>query len=154
MNNLLGFFFCFVSLLLNAYGQTPQNQDFSIKVGGEEVRIDATVLDRKGRQVTDLTADDFELYQDGKTQKITSCTYVNEYQAQPSPKPSKTKDLQKNEIRRAIAFVIDPRSFEEFNDARMALRKFVESQMQPGDMVSIWNLRSGIGSLQRFFSDK
>jgi hypothetical protein len=43
----------------------------------EEVRIDATVLDKKGRQVTDLTDADFEVYQDGKRQEIVSCTYNN-----------------------------------------------------------------------------
>jgi hypothetical protein len=61
---------------MNIYGQTPKEQDFSIKVGVEEVRIDATALDRKGRQVPDLTAGDFEIYQDGKLQKITACIYM------------------------------------------------------------------------------
>lgn len=48
-----------------------QNEDaFTIKVGVEEVRLDAVVLDKKGRQITDLTADDFEIYQDKKRQRI------------------------------------------------------------------------------------
>jgi hypothetical protein len=67
---------CLLVFLMNAYGQTPQDQDLSIKVGVEEVRIDATVLDNNGRQIDDSTVDDFEVYQDGKLQQITSCIYV------------------------------------------------------------------------------
>ena len=38
----------------------PQEQEnLRIQVGVEEVRIDVVVVDSKGRQVTDLTADDF-----------------------------------------------------------------------------------------------
>jgi hypothetical protein len=59
------------------------NTDFIVRIGVEEVRIDAVVLDKKGRQVADLTGDDFRIYQDGSTQEITSCTYINDYRPQP-----------------------------------------------------------------------
>src|SRR5580704_15654568 len=35
------------------------------------VQVDAVVTDSKGHYVTDLTADDFAIYDDGKSQKIT-----------------------------------------------------------------------------------
>jgi hypothetical protein len=62
---------------------TPKNsnpsaslEDFSVKIGVQEVRLDAVVVDTQGRQITDLTVDDFELYQDGKRQRITASKYI------------------------------------------------------------------------------
>jgi hypothetical protein len=49
-----------------------QEQPFKIRVNVAEVRIDAVVLDRKGRQITDLTAKDFAIYQDGVKQEVLS----------------------------------------------------------------------------------
>jgi VWFA-related protein len=145
------------ALIINLNGQ---ERDFAMKVGVEEVRIDAVVLDNKGRQITDLTADDFELSQDGKPQKIVSSIYVNEYQKPASGELSKatqsTSGSQKEEGRRTIAFVIDDIKlcFERHYNARMALQKFVETQMQAGDRIAITQNGGGIGALQRFTSDK
>ena len=46
------------------------------RVGVDVVRIDAVVTDKDGRVVTDLTAKDFELRQDGKVQNITLARFV------------------------------------------------------------------------------
>jgi VWFA-related protein len=130
-------------------------RDFSIRVGVEEVRIDAVVLDKRSRQIADLTVDDFELYQDGKPQNIVSCTYVNEY-----PKPASAElpelGLRQGESGRTFAFVMDDINldFGTFNNARMALKKFIEIQMQSGDKVAIIQSSGGIGAFQRFASDK
>src|SRR5690348_7870638 len=40
------------------------------------VQVDAVVTDSKGKQVTNLTANDFQLLQDGKPQKITKFSYI------------------------------------------------------------------------------
>jgi VWFA-related protein len=154
------------ALIINMNGQTPPatkeepKRDFAIKIGVEEVRIDAVVLDNKGRQINDLTADDFELYQDGRPQKIISCTYVNEYKKPASGElpgaTQSTSELPKEEVRRTFVFVIDDirMCFDYFNYARMALKKFVETQMQPGDQVAIIQNGQGIGAFQRFTSDR
>jgi hypothetical protein len=41
------------------------------------VQVDAVVTDSKGHYVTDLTADDFAIYDDGKQQKITNFSYIS-----------------------------------------------------------------------------
>ena len=51
-----------------------EKSNFAISVNVNEVRLDAVVLDGKQRQITDLTADDFEIYQDGVLQEINACT--------------------------------------------------------------------------------
>ncbi len=171
-NCLLCTFLCFgclwVALIGTANGQTApaalvQNDHpkdgFALKVAVEEVRIDAVVLDRKGHQVRDLTANDFEVYQDGKPKKIMACTYVNEELA-PARDSSNTSILTsspmlpKNKVRRTLAFVIDDLSmdFDHFRHTQMAIEKFVETQMQPYDLAVIFQTSGG--TLLQFSSDK
>jgi hypothetical protein len=47
-----------------------------IRTGAELVRVDATVIDRKGLPVHELTADDFEIQEDDVTQAISSFKFV------------------------------------------------------------------------------
>lgn len=145
--------------------QEKPKQDITFRVAVDEVIIDAVVVDKKGRQVTDLTADDFEIYQDGKAQKVASAAYVDNYQPQNIKSASRdskklaplisTPMLAKEKVRRAMVFVVDDLSmgFEHLHYARMALEKFVETQMQPGDLIAILRTGSG-GALQQFSSDK
>ena len=55
--------------------QPPADQP-TFHIGVDAVRIDAVVTDSKGQIVTDLTADDFELKDDGRPQKVTLATFV------------------------------------------------------------------------------
>src|SRR3954469_4766354 len=54
--------------------QEPQTPHFRVAVDG--VRIDAVVTDKKNNVVRDLRADDFEILQDGKPQKVTFAQFV------------------------------------------------------------------------------
>jgi hypothetical protein len=53
-----------IPLQNNSEQVSRTGKDFRIRVTVKEVRLDAVVLDQKGHQVPDLTADDFEVYQD------------------------------------------------------------------------------------------
>jgi VWFA-related protein len=141
--------------------------EFKIRITVDEVRLDAVVLDSKGRQVTDLTAEDFEIRQDGRPQKITSCTYINNYLPPPPmadriPRDSKvmpvipTPMLEREDVKRMIGFVVDNLSmrFEDVHFARQALKKFVEKQMQPGDVVAIVQTANGSAARQLFSNDR
>ena len=66
-----------------SYGQSlasesrqPQQTESVIRISVNLVQLDAVVTDSKGRQVTDLTPEDFEILQDGKQQAITNLNYV------------------------------------------------------------------------------
>jgi len=115
------------------------DDDFKIKVNVEEVRLDAVVVDRKGRQITDLTADDFEIYQDKKQQEIIGCKYISHDQAgagqralhspesgQISPVPSTS--LKQDVVERIIIFLVNDFSmdFGPTYSVRRGLRKFVK----------------------------
>jgi len=142
---------------------------YTIKVNVHEVRLDVVVVDGKGRPITDLTADDFEIYQDKLSQEVSSSVYINDQtQAVASPVASKNdapnllshsipgKPLKEEEVRRTIVFIVDDLSmtFEDMYFAKMGLKGFVEKQMQPGDMVSIMRAGYGNGLLDKFISDK
>jgi VWFA-related protein len=59
-------------------------------------------------------------------------------------------------VRRTIALVVDDLglSFESTYFVREALKKFLDQQMQPDDLVAIVRTGGGIGALQQFTSDK
>ena len=133
------------------------------------VQVDAVVTDSKGKQVTNLTAGDFQIFQDGKSQKITHFSYIST--AAPTPPPIAPKPavpavrgtpappamrLRPDQVRRTIALVVDDLglSFESMAQVRGALKKFVDQQMQPGDLVAIIRTGAGMGALQEFTSDK
>ena len=166
----IGFFALGVTILRHGQNNSASAQardDFKIQIGVEEVRLDAVVLDGNDRQVTDLTEDDFEIYQDDQRQKITSCGYTNDYHPQPKIQPGSAKDskamppmptprLEREDVRRMIAFVVDnlSMSFQHVHYARTAIKKFVETQMQPGDLVAIVQTAGGNSARQLFSNDK
>lgn len=132
------------------------------------VQIDAVVTDSKGHYITDLTADDFAVDEDGKPQKITNFSYIRIASA-PAPAapppgsksramlaPPPAAPLRREDVRRTIVLMVDDlgMSFEDMAFVRYSLRKFVERQMQPGDLVAVCRTAGGSGALQQFTADK
>jgi len=127
------------------------------------VQVDAIVTDAKGRQVTDLESKDFELYQDGETQKITHFSYVSTASSRPAGRPENNEPATSPATPpstpspiRTIALVVDDLglSFESTVRVRDALRKFVNEQIEPGDLVAIIRTSGGMGALEQFTRDK
>src|SRR5262249_13862681 len=150
--------------------QTPtREQDTTVRITTQLVQVDATVTDKKGEHVDDLTEDDFELTVDGKKQAVTYFRLVKlpeprraEGVATNAPKPTTppppmpTKTIAPEKVARTIAFVVDDLglSFESTYFARRAIKKFLDEQMQEGDLVAIIRTGRGLGALQQFTSDK
>src|SRR5207248_3296142 len=74
----------------------------------------------------------------------------------PPAAPVPPRQLRPEQVRRTIALVVDDLglSFESTAYTRTALRKFVEQQMRPDDLVAIVRTSAGAGALQQFTSDK
>jgi len=163
-------------ILLPALAQTtpgppppPQkpsdDQDDVVRITTNLVQVDAVVI-KDGKQVTDLTIDDFEIYEDGKKQAITSFAYVSNVPrttADPTPLvKSKSREivpgapLRPEEPRRTIALVVDDLgiSAESMGQVKGQLRKFVREEMQPNDLVAIIRTGGELGVLQQFTNDK
>ena len=167
-NSAVGVLLCAALLLAQ---QNPSAPDVVFSVTTLRVQVDAVVTDSKGHYVTDLTADDFAIYDDGKPQKITNFSYISVSPQAPPPSKADRKSNQKpspmlppapsaparqEDVRRTIVLMVDDLgiSFEDMAYVRYALRKFVEQQMQPGDLVAICRTGAGSGAVQQFTTDK
>jgi VWFA-related protein len=172
------------SLWLSVSGQQPQqsppppsspapqkpssdeDQDV-VRITTNLVQVDVVVT-KDGKQVTDLKPEDFEIFEDGKPQKITSFSYVSNIPAgasttapRPLPRdkngpPVVAAAVRPHDVRRTVALVIDDlgMSFESMSQTRRQLRKFVDEQLQPNDLVAIIRTGGEVGSLQQFTTDK
>ena len=144
----------------------PEGEDV-VKISTSLVQVDVTVTDKKGKVVRDLKPDEIEIYENGEKQKITNFSFVSAESGQKQTIVKSDKNdklavplppinLKPEQVRRTIALVVDDLtlSFESTHFVRLALRKFVEEQMQDGDLVAIVRTGAGIGALQQFTSDK
>lgn len=156
---------------------TPQDDDADdgdvVRITTNLVQIDAVVTGKDGAHVTDLRPEDFEIREDGKVREITNFSYVSNETAEeivraPGEKkappvkfdrkapPVPSARLKPEQVRRTVALVADDLglSFESTKWVRDALRKYVDEQMQPGDLVAVIRSSAGVGALQQFTTDR
>ena len=147
--------------------QKPSDaQDDVVKITTNLVQVDAVVT-KDGKPVTNLTGGDFEIYEDGKKQTITSFAYISNVPGTISQPVTPTKEnlanippvprpVNPNEPHRTMAIVVDDLglSAESMNQVRKQLRKFVNEQLQPNDLIAIIRTGGEMGALQQFTNDK
>jgi len=164
---LLSFCVLWPALAQTTPAPTPQkpgdDQDEVVKITTNLVQVDAVVT-KDGKPVTGLTADDFEIYQDGKKQAITSFVYISNVPAgaltatkeKPVNGPQPPRPINANDPHRTIAFVVDDLgiSAESMSQVRKQLRKFINEELQPNDLVAIIRTGGEMGALQQFTNDK
>ncbi|HSP62468.1 MAG TPA: VWA domain-containing protein [Pyrinomonadaceae bacterium] len=150
----------------------PRDEDQDVvRITTNLVQVDVVVT-KDGKQVTDLKPEDFEIFEDGRPQKITNFSYISNVPAgasNPVPRPlPKAKNSDKSsppvvpaavhpyEVRRTIALVVDDlgMSFASMAQTRKQLRKFLDDQLQPNDLVAIIRTGGEVGSLQQFTTDR
>jgi len=136
---------------------------YRVSVNVNEVGLDVVVVDKKGNPITDLTADDFEVYQDKRQYEVTSGFYIKN-QSKPSARSSASRNLphlsttalKEEEVQRTIVFLIDDVGMTGANMrwVRMSVNNFLDKQMQQGDLVAIMRTSSGNSASDMFNSDK
>lgn len=141
--------------------QQPQSPEDVIRVSTELVQTDVTVFDKKGRFVDQLTADDFELIIDGKSQEISFFERVAFYNRANSDRAASDPSAAGNPAaasarQRTVLFFVDdlhlaPTSLVR---TRKALLDFVDKGMAPNDQVAITSSSGQVGFLQQFTDDR
>ena len=149
---------------------SPEPPRFRVAV--DVVSIDAVVTDRRGEVVRDLTATDFEVFQDGKRQKVTLAQFVPVTRAAAPPRDSGARvvpapgameaagvpapSIAREQVRRTIVVVVDDLglSVEGVTNIRQALRAFVDTGLLPTDLVAIVRTGQTRGLLQPLTSDR
>jgi VWFA-related protein len=148
-----------------AQQQSPpsKDQDDVVRISTNLVQVDVTVT-KDGKPVTDLQAEDFEILEDGKPQKISNFSYVSNVPANSSPKPSDVAEknspvppavIKPQDARRIVAIVVDDLGLTMPSMVRVKsqIRDLVET-LSPNDLVAIIRTSGDIGALQQFTNDK
>jgi VWFA-related protein len=169
------FFIVLVFIGSVAAQQTPPprtDDDDVVRITTTLIQVDVSVTDKKGKQVTDLKPEDFEIYENAKKQEITNFSYISvatpksQTDAAASAEAGKKEKitnvppvptrLKPGDVRRTIALVVDDFSiaFGGLAHVKDTLRKYVNEQMQPNDLVAIIRASGGSGVFQQFSSDK
>jgi VWFA-related protein len=160
--------------------EDPATSQTTFKVPVGIVVVNATVTDKSGNPVTNLTAKDFKIYEDGKLQEIQTFALESygpaeaekpeiqaaspEHTAKPKVKssdrtikernlPGRSPDERNATRSRLISFVIDDLtlySSADFPRLIEAAKDFVKNDMGPMDQVS---MLSGSGNVQFPFSN-
>lgn len=132
------------SLSPRAVGQS-QSQGTQFRSRVDLVVLDVTVLDRNRRPIRSLSAEDFDIFEDGKRQTVTAFQAVEH---QPGPAAAATwlkappvdVAVNRHDDGRLLVLVIDdatlPHDAYMIRRARDTARAFVES-LGPGDLCAI-----------------
>ena len=162
-------------LVMQPLAAFQQRPTFSIDTN--VVIVNVTVLDHDGKPVPNLTAADFELYEDGKLQKLQAVDYqklsgnvlppVTDAPPLPAPEPKgynpdaekaalKASMITKYQDRRLIVILFDFSSMQPAEQirAKNAAIKFLTSQMTASDSVSIMLFSSELKTVQDFSPDR
>lgn len=127
---------------------TGQQQPPTFRTGTELVRVDVTVLDRNGRPVRNLAADDFVIFEDGVPQKIQAFQLLS-FDTEPAADEDLTLTIGPRENRPSEFTREDVRLFLIFWDEyhiqpdphgrllREELVTFIRTMFRPTDLVAI-----------------
>ena len=125
--------------------EQPQQPTFRAEINF--VRVDVIVTDRDGNPVTDLEADDFEVFEDDTPQTIDSFRLVRlTGTPEPGAEPARPirsgfdeeREAAREDVRLFAIFFDDYHvRFENAVRLREALINFISTQLGPLDMVSV-----------------
>ena len=152
--------------------QTQQPQ-YRVRVTSELVLVNVVVRDKKGNLVTDLKKDDFTLLEDGKRQAISTFDFENVDEmktagaSEPTVSgaaPNSGSLLHSNEQpaslnardRRLMLLFFDFSGMqpEDIERSVGAATKFVQTRMQPADMIAVVSLSTNMRIDLDFSDDK
>ena len=151
--------------VLPSFAQEKIAETIEVRVAN----IDVVATDRAGKPISGLTKDDFEIYENGKLQPITNFYEVRGpktldvgVSAAPgtpaAPAPAATaSDAAPADVRaRRFIILLDQYSLEPMqrNSVLTALRKFINTNMQPTDEMSVLLWARGIEVVTPLTSNK
>jgi VWFA-related protein len=146
----------------------PRSEVQVFRASAALIRLDVLVTDSQGLPVTDLTATDFAVFQDGKRQSLQFVEFrPGSWQSAPRPGPSKAATLSPGEPQRArndgpeaigrrLLFLVDDfhMEFDSVARVREALSKIAADGLLPDDQVLIMGTRDRNGPLPSFTNDR
>ena len=131
-------------------------QEKPLKLRADEVIVDAVVMDKKNRSISDLTKDDFEIYEDGIKQKITSFRFESAGAASEAVTPGAAAAAPAGPATiNLISLVFDAQTTRDGSlRARKAALDYVANGMGPNDYVAVFGIDLGLLLLAPFTNDR
>ena len=110
-----------ISFSQNPSPTPPKSDDDVVVISTNLIQVDAVVVDKNGKQVTDLKPEDFEILENGVKQQITNFSYIAvaptvaeaENNARPKSNPADKllppapTRIRPEQVSRSIALVVD-----------------------------------------------
>jgi VWFA-related protein len=160
---------CAAQALAQEAGKAPQDagqNDEVVTVRSQLVNIDVVVRDKRGKYVTDLKAEDFNVVENGVPQKVVffdpPLSGDGEGSA-PSQTPAQTGSTAREgsgaRVRRPrniISLVLDGQTTELANmkQAGAGAIKYIRERVAETDRVAVFSVSNGLQLLQPFTGDK
>jgi len=130
-----------------AAAQTPSQEPSppppTFAAGVDRVTVDAVVTDKKGNPVTDLSAGDFTILEDGKPQQVVNFETITIPEApvgKPAPRPPVSINRRpEDRTGRTFVIVFDDLQMTRYqaNIAKRAVAEFLTSGTREGDRVML-----------------
>jgi VWFA-related protein len=162
----------------------PVDEDDVIRINTNVVQVDALVVDKKGKIVTDLKAEDFEIVEEGKSQTPQYFLFIplieqrTEEVEGSSTATATAKPLTVEQVKRTFVFVVDnplvdlafsnanafgiqsytvsmrPRATVAAAEVEKLLTWFVDTQMAANDIAAVVDTELNIGKLSNYTNDR
>lgn len=139
----------------------PPSVTFQVEVN--YVDVDVVVTDEQGNFVSDLTREDFEVFEDGKPQKVDTFSYVeipiredNVLVLDGRPVSSDTHSNREPFSGRLYVIVLDDLDVSAMRSThvRKSAREFVEQYMGANDLAAVIHTSGRTDASQEFTSNK
>ena len=152
-------------LVLAAGPLFAQKSDLKPPLPGQTVREEARVVvvevpvnvtDKSGHPVENLTAEDFEIFDDGKPQKITGFEVLDQRKGIPPPLPGEAPINPAASRHFMLVFDLSFASSRGIVAARRAARDFVVTRMKDLDTAAVttYSVETGVRLLVPFTGDR
>ncbi len=143
--------------------QAPQaaGQQPTFRTGINYVRVDAIVTDKQGNPIKDLKAEDFQVTEDGKPQKVDSFKFINlgnatqQQLAQEEPPreirnpTDEESEAARDDVRIFVIFLDDYHvRLGNSMGVRAPLEKFLQTQLGPNDLVAVMYPLQSVNDVQ------
>lgn len=149
-----------VTTVIGVTAQAQQQPTFKVSVN--VVDVDVMVKDAQGNFVTGLTADDFEVFEDGKPQAIQTFSYIelprerlDRFRLAGVPVPADVRSNRDVESGRVYIIVLDDLNVAPLRTAivRRHARDFIERHFGPRDLAAVVVTSGRKDAAQEFTSD-
>ncbi len=146
------------STCLSSLAQSPVQAPI-VSTTTKEVVVDVVVRDKHGHLVTDLQPGDFQVYEDGARQKITSFQNIQgpqqiaaEQPAAEASQPPAQAASPRNTLREFnfVTIVVGDIAPENLSFARNALREFFKNELRPKTYIAVLRADNTLRLLQPF----